>query len=147
MLDNPSAGSRMPDPAPAHMTTDEFIAWTMEQPDGHRYELVAGKVVGMAPERSGHALAKANVWRRLIEAVERAGLPCDVYPDGMSVKVDGDTVYEPDVSVRCGPRVPDETVRLEDPIIVVEVLSFSTWARTPAPSSSIIFACRRFSTI
>jgi Uma2 family endonuclease len=119
----------MPGPAPAHMTSDEFVAWAMEQPEGHRYELVAGEVVTIAPEHSRHALANANVWRRLIEAVEHDGLRCDVYPDGMSVAVDAGTVYEPDVLVRCGPRVPDDTVRLEDPIIVVEVLSPSTRAK------------------
>ena len=39
------------------MTADEFIAWVMRQPEGQRYELVAGEVVGMAPERAGHARA------------------------------------------------------------------------------------------
>jgi Uma2 family endonuclease len=116
----------MSDPAPVRMTSVEFIAWAMQQPDDQHYELAAGEVVAMAPERSGHALAKANVWRRLTEAVETAGVPCDVYPDGMPVTIDSATVYEPDVLVRCGPRVPDETVRLNDPMIVVEVLSSST---------------------
>ena len=31
-------------------TADEFIAWAIEQPRG-RYELVAGEIVAMAPER------------------------------------------------------------------------------------------------
>jgi Uma2 family endonuclease len=121
----------MSDPValPGRMTSDEFIAWAMEQPEGCRYELVAGEVVGMAPERSAHALTKANVWRRLIEAVERAALPCEVYPDGMAVEIDATTTYEPDALVRCGPTTPADTVRLNDPIIVVEVLSPSTRAR------------------
>lgn len=116
----------MSDPAPVRMTSDEFIAWAMQQPEDQHYERAAGEVVAMAPERSGHALAKANVWRRLTEAVETAGVPCDVYPDGMPVTIDSATVYEPDVLVRCGPRVPDDTMRLNDPMIVVEVLSPST---------------------
>jgi Uma2 family endonuclease len=116
-------------PGPGRMTSDEFIAWAMEQPEGCRYELVAGEVVAMAPERSAHALTKAHFWRRLVEAVEAAGLPCDVYPDGMSVEVDASTTYEPDVLVRCGARLPDDAVKLSDPIIVVEVLSPSTRAR------------------
>jgi Uma2 family endonuclease len=37
---------------PEHMTSDQFIAWAMEQPEGRRYELVAGEVVTMAPERA-----------------------------------------------------------------------------------------------
>ncbi len=119
----------MLDPAPLRMTSDEFIAWSMEQPEGQHYELAAGEVIAMAPERSGHALAKANVWRRLNDAVEASGLPCDVYPDGMTVTIDANTVYEPDVLVRCGSRVPDDTVRLHDPVIVVEVLSPATRSR------------------
>jgi Uma2 family endonuclease len=119
----------MSDAVPAGMTSDEFIAWAMEQPEGCRYELVAGEVVGMAPERSTHALTKFHIARRLAEAVEAAGLPCDVYPDGMAVEVDAGSVYEPDVLVRCGPRLPDDAVKVGDPVVVVEVLSPSTRAR------------------
>jgi Uma2 family endonuclease len=119
----------MSDPVfiPGRMTSDEFIAWAMEQ--GQRYELAAGEVVGTAPERSAHALTKAHVWRRLTEAVEAAELQCDVYPDGMTVEVDVGNVDEPDALVRCGPRLPDDAVKLNDPVIVVEVLSPSTRAR------------------
>jgi Uma2 family endonuclease len=119
----------MSDPAPARMTSDEFIAWAMEQPEGRRYELLAGTVVAMAPERSAHALTKANIWRRLTEAVERDGLSCTVYPDGMAVEIDATTVYEPDALVRCGTVVPPDAVKLTDPAIVVEILSPSTRAR------------------
>jgi Uma2 family endonuclease len=112
------------------MTSDEFIAWAMLQPEGHRYELAAGEVIAMAPERSSsHALAKANIWRRLIEAVEAAGLPCSVYPDGMAVEIDAATTYEPDALVRCGKVLPPDAIKLNDPVIVVEVLSPSTRAR------------------
>jgi Uma2 family endonuclease len=119
----------MSEAAPAPMTSDAFIAWAMEQPEGCRYELLAGRVVAMAPERSAHALTKANVWRRLTEAIERDALLCIVYPDGMAVVIDETTTYEPDALVRCGPPVPPDTVKLTDPVIVVEVLSPSTRAR------------------
>jgi Uma2 family endonuclease len=119
----------MSDPASTRMTSDEFIAWAMEQPEGHRYELVAGEVVGMAPERSAHALTKFHIARRLAEAVERDGLACDVYPDGMAVEIDATTTYEPDALVRCGAVPSPDTIKLNDPVIVVEVLSPSTRAR------------------
>jgi Uma2 family endonuclease len=119
----------MPDAAPARMTSDEFIAWAIEQPKGCRYELVAGEVVATAPERSEHALTRFHVARRLAEAVERDGLSCTVYPDGMSVEIDASTTYEPDALVRCGEALPPDTIRLSDPVIVVEVLSPSTRAR------------------
>ena len=119
----------MSDPVLARMTSVDFIAWAMQQPEGHRYELVAGEVVAMAPERRAHALAKFHIARRLAEAVERDGLVCEVYPDGMAVEVDATTTYEPDALVRCGAVPPPDAVKLDDPVIVVEVLSPSTRAR------------------
>ncbi len=113
----------------ARMSSDEFIAWAMERPKGERYELVAGEVVAMAPERSSHALTKGRVFRQLAEALEAAGLPCTVYPDGMAVQIDDATTYEPDAMVRCGAPLPDDAVKVTDPVIVVEVLSPSTRAR------------------
>ncbi len=116
-------------PQPPRMTADEFIAWAMERPDGGRCELVGGEVVAMAPERVSHARVKARVFRALAEAIERGGLPCEAFPDGMAVQVSADTVYEPDAQVRCGPPLPDDDVKVVDPVVVVEVLSPSTRAR------------------
>ncbi len=111
------------------MTADEFIAWAMERPHGERYELAGGEIVGMAPERAAHARVKLLIARRLADAVEAAGLPCEVYTDGMAVAVDADTVYEPDAMLRCGARLPDDAIKATDPMLVVEVLSPSTRAR------------------
>src|SRR5689334_12387590 len=47
----------------------------------------------------------------------------------MSVEVDANTLYEPDVLVRCGPPLPDDALKTPDPVILVEVLSPSTRAR------------------
>ena len=71
------------------MTSDEFIVWAMDQ--GGRYELVAGEIVGMAPERIAHTRAKQHIWRRLAEAIEAGNLPCEALVDGMAVEVDETT--------------------------------------------------------
>jgi hypothetical protein len=47
----------MSDPAPAFMTSDEFIAWAMRRPEGQRCGLFAVTVAGMAPERSAQGRA------------------------------------------------------------------------------------------
>jgi Uma2 family endonuclease len=114
---------------PARMTADEFITWAMQQPEGQRYELVAGEVVGMAPERAAHARVKHRICEDLSQAIRAAELSCEAFPDGMSVRVDADTVYEPDALVRCGPRLDDDAVEVADPLIVVEVVSPSSASR------------------
>ena len=45
-----------------------------------------------------------------------------------AVRIDARTIFEPDASVVCGPRRPDETIAIDNPVIVVEVLSPSTAA-------------------
>lgn len=90
-------------PARRRMTANEFLDWAMTQPDGVRYELVAGEVVAMAPERASHGRAKVAVFDALRAAVTAAGLPCEAFIDGMAVRIDEPTVYEPDVLLRCGP--------------------------------------------
>ena len=91
------------------MTVDQFLAWAMAQPEG-RFELVDGKVVGMAPGGAAHARLKSEVWLALRDAIKSAGLPCEALPDGMTAKIDDHTAYEPDAQVYCGERLADDTV-------------------------------------
>lgn len=116
-------------PAPTRMTVEEFLTWLTDGPGGVRYELVAGEPVAMAPERAAHARLKAQIWRLLSDAIEAAALPCEALPDGMTVKIDEDTAYEPDAVVHCGARLADDALIVPEPVIVVEVLSPSSRAR------------------
>ena len=106
------------------MTVNEFLAWAEDRPG--RYELVDGEVVAMSPEQVRHARTKGLAYAALREAIRRAGLRCEAFPDGMTVRIDDRTAYEPDALVRCGPPLPDEAIEVPDPIIVIEVLSPST---------------------
>ncbi len=117
------------DKPPGRMTVDQFISWAMAQPDGPRCELVAGEVVAMAPERAAHARRKAEIWLALRDGIRAAGLSCEALPDGMTVKIDEHTAYEPDAQVHCGESLADDTVIVPAPVIVVEVLSPSTATR------------------
>ncbi len=110
--------------AKQHMTADEFLSWA-EGRDG-RWELHDGVAVMMAPERVIHSQTKGEAFVGLREAIRRAGVPCAAYPDGVAVRIDEGTTYEPDVLVSCGPRPPSDALAVNDPIIVVEVLSPST---------------------
>jgi Uma2 family endonuclease len=51
------------------------------------------------------------------------GHPCQALPDGISIRVNDRTVYEPDAIVRCGPPLAGDAIEVVDPIIVVEVVS------------------------
>jgi Uma2 family endonuclease len=105
-------------------TTDEFLDWAIDRPSGPRYELLNGELVEMAPERAGHAYTKMYLVGVLRAAAK--GIGADVLPDGMSVKVDGGSVFEPDAIVRLGAKLPADQTYVVDPIILCEVLSPST---------------------
>lgn len=106
------------------MSREAYRQWAELQPSSH-FERIEGVVVAMAPERLSHADRKAMVWLVLRRAVLDAGLPCHVYPDGVTVEVD-DNDFEPDALVRCGDPLPGDAVAVPDPVIVVEILSPST---------------------
>jgi Uma2 family endonuclease len=111
------------------MTREEYHAWVEAQPRG-RFERIHGTVVardgasGMAPERVGHARVKARIWRSLDQAIHISGAPCEALPDGITVAV-GDSDYEPDAIVQCGPLDRD-AIAANNPVVIVEVLSPST---------------------
>jgi Uma2 family endonuclease len=124
----PATGSRRVPMSTARkrMTADEFLLWA-EGKEG-RWELHDGVAVLMSPERLAHIRTKARAMSALEDAVRRTELPCEVFADGVSVKVDAKVIFEPDATVVCGPRLSDDTIVVSDPIVVVEVLSPSTAA-------------------
>ncbi|MBY0295394.1 MAG: Uma2 family endonuclease [Methylobacterium sp.] len=105
------------------MTVDEFLVWCETAPG--RHELVRGEVVAMAPERVRHAEAKLAVVDALRHGLRAAGVPCRAMPDGMTVRIDSHTAFEPDALVYCGPRLDPDAVEVPAPV-VVEVLSPGT---------------------
>ena len=106
------------------MNVDEYLAWAQEHPG--RYELSDGEVVAMSPEGAGHAAVKYAVQTALLAGIRARGLPCHMLPDGMTVRIDETTAYEPDALVYCGAKLSASDIEVQAPIIVVEVLSPST---------------------
>lgn len=106
------------------LTRAQYRRWAEGQP--RRYELVAGEPVAMSPERVAHVRLKNRVWAALDRTIRAANLPCEALGDGVTVEVDDDTDYEPDVVVNCGPPLDPDAVAANNPVIVVEVLSPST---------------------
>ena len=121
-------GAAMAEPLPTpsgKMTRDEYRRWAEAQPHG-RFELVAGEVVAMAPEREGQIDAKAVAWLALRQAIKAAGVRCRAYADGFTVEVDENTVYEPDALVNCGDRPDRNATVAPNPVVIVEVTSPGT---------------------
>lgn len=116
----------MADAAKNDLDVDGFLRWA-EGREG-RWELRDGRPMMMAPERALHALTKLAAQIALKEAVERARLPCGVFPDGMTVRVSARTAFEPDALVVCPPPSNLSTMEIPNPAVVVEVLSPSTAA-------------------
>jgi Uma2 family endonuclease len=106
------------------MTTEAFEAWLAEAAPPGRHELSDGRVVARAPERMGHNRAKTAAFDALRAAAR--GLPCEAVADGMAVRVDEATLREPDAALRCGPPLPAEATRCDDPVVLVEVTSPAT---------------------
>jgi len=106
------------------MTVDEYLAWAEEHPG--RYELLDGTVFAMPPEGAGHAEKKAAVHAALLAGIRARHLACHALPDGMTVRIDDTTAYEPDALVYCGPKLAPSALEVPNPLIVVEVLSPST---------------------
>jgi Uma2 family endonuclease len=106
------------------MTVDEFLSWA-EGREG-RWELHDGAPVMMAPERAVHGRVKFSAAIGLRDAVLAAHLPCEVFTDGMAIRIDARTAYESDASVVCGPQAAPDAIEIDNPVIVVEVLSPST---------------------
>ncbi len=108
------------------MTVDEYLAWSEIQTERQRTELINGQIVPKATERVAHNRIKGEVYLVLRRAVAATKLPCEVMTDGIAVRIDEHTAYEPDALVHCGDKLPGETMVVRTPIIIVEVLSPTT---------------------
>lgn len=118
----PCYDSPMNVPPKIRMNAEEFLAWGETQSEG-RYELVDGEIVMMSPERALHNRTKYAIARALDDAIADAGLECTVYTDGIGIRINDETVREPDASVQEGPEVDGDSLLLDRPIVVVEVIS------------------------
>ena len=116
-----SASAQQP---PRPVSREEYYRWCESQPRG-RFERIDGEIVAMAPERVGHVRMKAAVWQALQRAVAAAGVTCEAYPDGLAVAT-GESDYQPDALVNCGPAPDSDLVAAPNPVVVVEMLSPST---------------------
>jgi Uma2 family endonuclease len=107
-------------------TVEEYLAWANAQTERQRSELINGQIVATAPERIKHTKVKLAVAIALKAGAARNELSCHVLADGPTVSIDDHTAYEPDALVYCGQELPDDSLIVPNPVIIVEVLSPTT---------------------
>lgn len=95
-------------------TPESFLDWERQQEA--RWEFDGFQPVAMVGARVGHQRII-----RLVEQALRRRTPCEVFTETVRLKV-GSKFRYPDVMVVCS-RVPGDALYVEDPVIVVEVLS------------------------
>ena len=109
----------------ARMNVEEFLSWSERQSDD-RYELVDGEIIAMTRDTVRHNLTKFAACRALYDAVQAGRLPCQVFIDGVGVKISNRTLRIPDVVVQCGTEIDPAAMIVESPLIAVEVVSPSS---------------------
>ena len=87
----------------------------------------------MAPERIAHTTVKiVRRSRACPRAVERAGVPCAAFVEGVTVRVSSRRAFVPDASVICPPPQPND-IETSSPAVVLEIPSPSTAAFDHGP--------------
>jgi Uma2 family endonuclease len=106
------------------LDVDGFLA-AFEGREG-RWELREGRPTRLSAETAAHVRVKGLIYVALREAIARAGLPCEAFAEGLTVRIDRANAYEPDALVQCGAPVIERSLVAPSPNIVVEVVSPSS---------------------
>jgi Uma2 family endonuclease len=106
------------------MTAEEFAAWAEARPEKH-WELFDGVPQMQQSQTWGHQEVVMALYRLFYSAIRDANLPLFVGTQGVAVKADDRTAFEPDVVVFSGQMAKADII-VPSPVIVAEVLSPST---------------------
>jgi Uma2 family endonuclease len=106
------------------MAVGEFLEWATGR-EG-RWELVDGVAVAMGPERLAHGLTIHRLVSAFERAITAAGIGCHAVPDCVVVRIDAYTSYQPDALIYCGAPLGGDTLSVDTPTVVAEVLSPSS---------------------
>ncbi len=114
-------------PQPQYWTVEEYLA--MERDSEVKHEYIDGEILAMAGASENHDLISVNILTNL--HVQLRGKPCRPHSSDMRVRVANKRYVYPDASVVCDPPQfsEDRPPSLLNPLLVVEVLSESTFQR------------------
>lgn len=97
-----------------------FLDWAQALPDGARAELWRGALSPRRPAAPNAARALADATLAFRAALRRAGLTGGVYPEGLPLVVDPQSVLWPDLTIGHGGGIGARGAAPEAPVIVVE---------------------------
>jgi Uma2 family endonuclease len=114
------------------MDLDDFEDLELQRPEHEKWELIGGRVVrSMVGARWTHHQIIQNVNFALRSHIREKGLPCHTFTESFWLKQRFlKLAVFPDVMVRCGPM--DDVASIDDPLIVMEVVSPSSETRDRA---------------
>lgn len=107
------------------LSLEEYLAFELSSPLSH--EFVAGEIYAMCEPSRPHELVVTNVVSDI--RAHLRGRPCRTYAGKTKVQFkcrEDDIVYRPDVWVACGEARDSDGQFIDEPRLVVEVLSRST---------------------
>jgi Uma2 family endonuclease len=114
-----------------YMDLGDFEELLADKPGHEKWELIGGRVVRMmVGARWQHNIIIGNIAGELRRRLREAGTACQVFSETFWLKERFlDLAVFPDVMVRCGPRLDEEAISINDPLVLVEVVSPGSQAR------------------
>lgn len=114
------------------MTLDEFLGWDPGDTSGHRWQLIDGEPVAMAPGSETHGAIQGEIIGLLRNHLIEQRSQCRVIAEpGIVPRVRANRNYRiPDVGVTCA--TPALGLMVPEPVLLVEILSPSKEAETRA---------------
>jgi Uma2 family endonuclease len=110
----------------ATMAAQDYLVWESQQ--NLRYELIAGQVVAMTGGTIPHNDLAVNLLMLLQPQARAKGCRANIADVKVMVATTGNYFY-PDLVVSCDPGDRDAVQFLQNPVLIVEVLSPSTAAK------------------
>jgi Uma2 family endonuclease len=120
-----------------YMDLDDFEELLLDKPLDEKWELIAGRVVrGMVGARLEHHEIVQNLNVALRNHIRAKNLPCRTFTETFWLKQRFLKLAAfPDIMVHCG-RIEPGAVSIEDPLILVEVVSPSSEGRDRGEKAS-----------
>lgn len=106
-----------------YLTASEYLAWEARQDE--RYEYVDGEIIAMTGGSIAHTKIYLNLYRALFAHLQQRD--CEVYVADVKVQTkQGQRYFYPDLVVTCDPDDLRAKDFIQNPTVIVEVLSPGT---------------------